>query len=97
MDRRLFTTISDAGGVRIGNRQFQMLIPNGQGDGLTCVHILERQDELPLEAKYFCCFRGENIKIYSYDCGSCDMFVATISGRFGAYYIHRNVYLVRWE
>lgn len=92
-----FYTLSDAGGVRIGNRQFQMLIPIGQGDGITCVNFLEQEDDLPLEAKYFTCFKGENVKIYAYDCGSCDMIVATISGRFGAYYNNRNVYFVRWE
>lgn len=92
-----FYTLSDAGGVRIGNKQFQMLIPNGQGDGITRINFLDDEDSLPLEAKYFTCFKGENIKVYAYDCGSCDMYVATMSGRFGVYYINKDVYFVKWE
>lgn len=90
-----YYTESDAGSVRVGNDHFTILIPNGYGDCTTTVHILDQEEERP-EAEFFTSFRGENIKIYAYDCGG-DAVVATISGRFGAYVKNKNVYFIRWE
>ncbi|UXI83412.1 hypothetical protein NYZ94_00240 (plasmid) [Ligilactobacillus salivarius] len=39
-----FNTTSDLGGVLIGNTDWQVLVPNGYGDGTTKVHIIEFKD-----------------------------------------------------
>lgn len=39
-----FSTASDLGGVLIGNTDWQVLVPNGYGDGNTKVHIIEFKD-----------------------------------------------------
>lgn len=59
-----FRTISDAGAVMIGNDNFQMLIPNGYGDGLTNVVITNITEKIPM--KYFTKIQGE-IDIYASD------------------------------
>lgn len=94
-----YYTEAEAGSVRIGNDDFTILIPNGYGDCTTTVHVLDKGEELPkfLTFKdFFTSFRGENVKIYEYDCGG-DNIVATLSGRFGAYYNDKDVYFMRWE
>lgn len=95
-----FTTYSDAGSLKIGNENFQILIPNGYGDGKTYVHLCEK-GELPDNIKeqpwlFFTSFSGNDINIYDYD-GDGAHVVMSISGRFGVYSDHRHVYIERWE
>lgn len=95
-----FTTYSDAGSLKIGNENFQILIPNGYGDGKTYVHLCEK-GELPDEIDkrscrtFFASFSGNDINIYDYDCGK--HVVKRISGVFGVYADNRHVYIERWE
>jgi len=83
------TTLSDAGSVRIGNDKFQILIPNGCGDGETNVLIIDEDDKLDKNVKFFTVVEGE-INIYNYDCASNpDLFplevIKTLKGRYGVY------------
>ena len=83
------TTLSDAGSVRIGNDSFQILIPNGYGDGETNVLIIDEDDKLDEKARFFTIAEGE-INIYNYDCASNpDLFplevIKTLKGRYGIY------------
>lgn len=39
-----FNTTSDRGGVLIGNEDWQLLVPNGYGDGTTYIHIMQFKD-----------------------------------------------------
>ena len=39
-----FSTTSDLGGVLVGNTDWQVLVPNGYGDGTTEVHIIRFKD-----------------------------------------------------
>lgn len=96
-----FITYSDAGSLKIGNENFQILIPNGYGDGKTYAHLCEK-GELPnsIEKKsgsaFFTSFSGNDINIYDYDCGGARV-VTSISGRFGVYFDNKHVYIERWD
>lgn len=67
VDHIHFYTHSDVGSLKIGNKDFTILIPNSFGDGTTKVFIVEERIKIPL--KYFTMVKGE-IAIYSYDCGN---------------------------
>ena len=95
-----YTTISDCGGVKIGNEHFSVIVPNGYGDGETNVYVfiggsLTKDDP----AHYFGAIKGDDIKIYGSDCSDDpDDVVATISGSYWVYYFggnhNGNVYLI---
>ena len=74
------SVISDAGSVKVGNDDCTILLPNGYGDGITEVYILEKDDPLPDKAKFFTTIEGNAIGIYDYDCGGEK--VTIISGRY---------------
>ena len=81
---RQFKTSSDAGSVKIGNETFSVLIPNGRGDGITRVAVVEDEPEFnSLDMKFFTSVSGE-FSIYDYDCG--DRVVMTLDGRYFVYY-----------
>lgn len=83
---RQFKTVSDAGGLKIGNAAFSLIVPNGRGDGVTRVAVFSR-DELPHNylfhmMSYWTRITGD-IDIYFSDCGS-DV-CTTIHGAFDVY------------
>lgn len=88
-----FKTSSDAGGVKIGNNGFSVIVPNGRGDGVTRVGILEQEEFNQNLLHFFTGVEGE-INIYAYDCG--DTIAKTISGRFGVYYGEGFVVFEKW-
>lgn len=97
---RQFKTVSDIGGVLIGNPQFSVLIKNGRGDGTTRVAIFESKDDfLPLEniMRYQTSFSGNEIGIYGYDYDDPAEIdpVEKISGSFTAYSYDGFVALIR--
>jgi len=78
-------TMSDVGGLKIGNNNFEIIIPNGMGDGETRYAVFEPEEKVNTAAfNYWTLIKGKNIKIYSYDCGY-DV-LETISGEFSVYY-----------
>ena len=90
-------SISDAGGLKVGNDSFSVIIPNGHGDGEMRYAILERENFFADTIfKFFTSFSGENINIYSYDCGE-DIIETLPSGRYGAYYYDGLVVLEKWN
>lgn len=63
-------TESDAGALKIGNKGFSVLYKNGYGDGTMRYAVFEDKkafygDEMRYEGQ----FEGDDIHIYSYDCG----------------------------
>lgn len=97
-----FTTMSDAGGLKVGTKDFNIIIPNGYGDGDTLVRVLEESEKAPSTARFFTSIEGENINVYAYDCGQ--EVETTLSGRYGVYIDYNealysnqgNVYLEKW-
>lgn len=88
-------TISDIGGLKIGNDSFSIVVPNGYGDGDMYYTILGKGCFNPDMLDYFTSIRGTEINIYDYDCG--DEILETISGRFGIYYGYGFVVLEKWD
>ncbi len=88
-------TISDIGGLKIGNDSFSINIPNGYGDGDMYYTVLGKGCFNHDMLDYFTSVRGTEINIYDYDCG--DEILETISGRFGIYYGYGFVVLEKWD
>ena len=83
---RQFKTISDAGGLKIGNDSFCVIVPNRHGDGVTRVSVFHR-GELPHNVlfnmmNYFTMVSG-SFNIYACDC--LDEVEMTLSGKFHVY------------
>jgi hypothetical protein len=82
-----FKTYSDVGGLKIGNENFSMIIPNGYGDGTTRVAIFEEryiENEFnDMMLKFFTSVKGK-FNIYGYDCGN--EVVKTLEGDYNIYY-----------
>ena len=87
-------TSSDAGSVKIGVDNMSILVPNGYGDGITRVGIIENAREFNDDMMtFFTTISGKDIIIYDYDCG--DVAATTISGRYGIYYYSGLVAFVK--
>lgn len=91
---RCFKTYSDVGGLLVGNENFQVLIPNGKGDGTTRVAVFKKNDsvsvgliELMMDRKHGPTLNGK-FNIYSYDCDNPekDEPLKTLDGRYFTYY-----------
>lgn len=81
---QLFKTDSDAGSVKIGNGMFSLLIPNGRGDGITRVAVVDDGSGLRgLEMNYFTTITGE-FDVFDYDCG--ENSVMNLDGKYAVYY-----------
>lgn len=96
---KIFKTYSDAGALKIGNKDFSILIPNGYGDGETRVAIikLEEKKYYDLEAfRFFTSVEG-TFDIYDYDCDSSGDIIQTIEGRYGIYVYEGFVVFEQWE
>lgn len=83
---RQFKTGSDAGSVKIGNDSFTVLVPNGEGDGITRVAVFDsptdRQHFNDSMMKPFTLIDGD-FNIYNYDCG--ESVAKKLSGRYYIY------------
>lgn len=89
-----FKTESDAGGVKIGNGDMSIIIPNGYGDGTTRVAILEPKEMNSSAFNFITAVEG-TVNIYTYDCGSD--IECTIKGRYGIYSKDGFVVFERWQ
>jgi hypothetical protein len=90
-----FKASSDAGGLKIGNENFDILIPNRLGDGTTIVAIFDDPREFNSHMlDYFTSIYG-TFNIYDYDCGN--EVLKTISGRYGVYCNSGFIALVKRE
>ena len=78
-----YTYTCDAGSLKVGNDEFQMLIGNGYGDGCFNVTISDEQPEGDWE--FVGSFQGKNVNIYSYDCASHPIHNVT-----GTVHVYRN-------
>lgn len=86
-------TESDADGLKIGNDEWTILIPNGSGDGETRYGVVEDRGFNPDMMEYFTEVEG-TFNIYSYDCGSdIDM---TLHGRYGIYNCNGFIVFEKW-
>lgn len=94
MGDKQFKTESDTGGIKIGNNGFTIIIPNGYGDGITRVAILEKEEMNNCTFDFFTSVFG-SINIYDYDCGN--EVECTINGRYGIYSKGGFVVFEKWN
>lgn len=102
-----FKTASDVGSLLFGNEEFQALIPNGYGDGITRVAIFNKGDSDYSVASRIMCdmmasHRGPYLhgkfNIYPYDCcnPTVDKPCRTIKENYFTYYYDGLVALVEY-
>ncbi len=80
-----FTTLSDVGGVKVGNDDSYFIISNGKGDGNTIVAIFNNADDFNedmLTNRSAISISGHHC-IYEYDCG--DSIKVKLDGEYFAY------------
>lgn len=104
-----FSTTSDLGGVLVGNADWQVLVPNGYGDGTTEVHIIRFKDfkeqlDYVMDKEtgkhhfdYFTVVKG-NFGIYPYDAYKTKEQLSkpkkTLKGYYQVYYHEKHVYFL---
>lgn len=88
-----FKTSSDAGGVKIGNDAFHLIVPNGYGDGETrCAIVNKEAFGCRRLMQYFTQVSGD-FNVYSYDCG--DDIAKTLNGNYHIYFYEGLVAFVK--
>lgn len=92
-DRITLYTFSDVGSVKIGNDNFNILLPNGYGDGNTTVLILGKNEEPRENSHYICTIEGD-YGIYSYDLG-IDEVIYVMHGKYNIYNSHNGVVIFK--
>ena len=104
-----FSTTRDLGGVLVGNTDWQVLVPNGYGDGTTEVHIIrfkdfEEQLEYVMDKEtgkhhfdYFTVVKG-HFGIYPYDAyktkSELEKPAKVLKGEYSIYYHEQHVYFM---
>jgi len=88
-------TISDAGGLKIGTNGFNVIAPNGSGDGSTVVSFLEKDSFNSSAFNFWTSISGDEINLYSYDCGN--EIAKTVNGRYGVYFKDGLIVFEKWD
>lgn len=88
-------TFSDAGALKIGTKDFTLLIPNGYGDGETRYAVLEKSEYYANTIMHFFTTINGKFNVYSHDCG--EEITEELTGKFQIYYYEGLVALVKIE
>lgn len=94
---RQFKTVSDAGGLLVGDKTFGLIIPNGAGDGITRVAVFDEPSEFNGDLMMFFTNISGEFGIYPYDCedlSNCRP-IRILNGRYFAYYYSGFIALVK--
>ena len=95
---RCFKTISDVGAVKVGSKDFNVLIPSNRGDGEIRVAIFYSDEEINLSLLNFFTsidVNGENTFIYDFDCDNAKPALQLAEGRYSVYCYEGLVAFVR--
>lgn len=86
-------TESDAGGLKVGNEDFSIIVPNGYGDCTMKFAIIDEKSDVDISMNYFTMIEG-NFKVASED--TSDFFDIEIpKGRYHIYYYYKTVLFVK--
>ena len=88
-------TVSDAGGLRIGNNGFTVNIPNGMGDGDMFFSEVGKGCFNADMLNFWTSIEGHAIDVYDYDCTGGKL-VTSLDGRYGVFYGYGLVVFERW-
>lgn len=80
---KVLETVSDAGSVRVGNEAFDFLIPNGYGDGVTKV-IIMNVDKTNIPMRFFTKIDGY-FNIYTCDTYESEDVCFKLNGQYMVY------------
>jgi len=86
----------DAGSLKIGNKDFQVLVSNGIGDGGYEWYVVDSDEDLPKDAHLEQCIQGKHIKIFCYDCDDYT-YGYELNGSYFVYSHHGYMYLRYWS
>ena len=92
---RCIKTLSDIGGVKIGNENFSVVIPNGRGDGITRIAVFDKMPDESIDEMHFWSNTNGEFYIYGYDCG--DNAILKLSGKYLIYYYDGLVAFIKYE
>ena len=90
-----FTVFSDAGSVAVEHDGFCVQIPNGFGDGETCVSIVDSSVNIQSLFPYFRTVVNGSFDILDYDCGGSA--IRHCEGRYGVYAERGFVIFEKWD
>lgn len=90
-------TSSDAGGLKVGNDSFSVIIPNGYGDGDMYVAVVSKGCLNHDMLNFWTVISGDKLQIYDYDCGTEANVINTLSGRYGVFFGYGFVVLEKWD
>ena len=80
----------------IGNEDFNIIIPNGYGDGETIVYLVDDNvGNLDNMANFFTSFNANDTHIYAEDTNLKKTKI-NLDGRYGAYYYDGTVIFAKW-
>lgn len=92
---KCFKTMSDVGGVMVGNDDFSIIVPNGYGDGTTRVAVFDKGEFYVDNLMQFFTSISGKFAIYGYDCDGAPE--TELDGRYGIYYYDGLVAFVKWN
>lgn len=83
----------DAGSLKVGGKDFSILINNNVGDGCFCWYVCNEKD-IPEKAEFVLAFQGVGLHIFDYDCSDGEPVEgAILTGSFFAYSHNGDIYL----
>lgn len=81
----------DCGAVKVGGKDFSILIGNDFGDCAGKVHICVKP---PRDAHFELAFQGKDLKVFDYDCsGGKPIEGVSLTGSFMAHSFNGDVYI----
>lgn len=96
LGEKCFKTVSDVGGVKVGNESFSFIVSNGQGDGVTRCAIFKKGEWNNAFLNFETSIQGEDINVYAYDCGT-EIAEKLEAGRYGIYRGYGFVVFEKWD
>ena len=89
--KKRFSYGCDCGALKVGGKDFSILIGNDFGDGGFHVHIGVKH---PTDARFQMAFQGKDLKVFDYDCsGGKPSEGVSLTGSFMAYALDGDVYI----
>ena len=58
----------DCGSLKVGNKDYQILVENGCGDGRFNAYVVDSEDDLPRNKRFVGCAYLKNMHLFPYDC-----------------------------
>lgn len=77
-------TISNRGGLKVGDKNLSFIIPNGYGDGITIYRVLENDEPVDARLQFYNTIESDLLYIFANDCK--DIVKEVLHGDYAVYY-----------